>query len=509
MPKVKYHSSCDACLGSKVKCSQTKPCCARCAQQSYECVYGQYKPIGRPSTKAFRTLLLHPGTKARQESGVEYCDSKKQRLNGPSPYPLPQHVINKKKSDTGEPRNRHLDLFDESSPVNYPISQHRPLNLGCLASPITDTTSQTDLEMVDLKRNYISSTNLAIDTIYWDKPSTLLPGEIDILGEVTPDEPQVQEDSSPHYITNYLHPQPDSTSLIQQTNPEAQMEGLPKTLCDNLGLTDPSASFFANPSKSWEMPYMSDSISSYNYDVDKVSIININTPKSPERPDCYDFGFQNLPRVDKTHIRCTMRCHSRLNEHLTYLTDIQATKYNLSLDSFFNIDATVGRARNKMLHCPVCFGNSRCIQTLLLITMVQAKLLELFEREYTGNLYSINSDYASLTTSATNTSASLERPFPVSYTHTRLNVGKVQIDESMKLKFSTRLLKMYVRRQSKVIERLKFILLDIRQDYISSKVTRDLLDDILSRTDYLLGIIELTNGKNLEKPCRIVAPRLS
>ncbi|KAK4459521.1 hypothetical protein QBC42DRAFT_274221 [Cladorrhinum samala] len=52
MTDVKLRSSCDFCLSTKVKCSQTKPSCARCERQGQECIYSQYRRIGRPSTKS-------------------------------------------------------------------------------------------------------------------------------------------------------------------------------------------------------------------------------------------------------------------------------------------------------------------------------------------------------------------------------------------------------------------------------------------------------------------------
>lgn len=44
----KIRSSCDRCLDSKVKCSQSKPSCRRCLYQGQSCVYSLYRRIGRP-----------------------------------------------------------------------------------------------------------------------------------------------------------------------------------------------------------------------------------------------------------------------------------------------------------------------------------------------------------------------------------------------------------------------------------------------------------------------------
>ncbi|KAI0508955.1 hypothetical protein F5B22DRAFT_618706 [Xylaria bambusicola] len=51
MAEAKYRSSCDACLGAKIKCTREKPACLRCNERGRECVYSQYRKIGRPSYK--------------------------------------------------------------------------------------------------------------------------------------------------------------------------------------------------------------------------------------------------------------------------------------------------------------------------------------------------------------------------------------------------------------------------------------------------------------------------
>ncbi|KAI1358478.1 hypothetical protein F5Y08DRAFT_321752 [Xylaria arbuscula] len=51
MAEAKYRSSCDSCLGAKVKCTREKPACLRCNERGRECVYSQYRKIGRPSYK--------------------------------------------------------------------------------------------------------------------------------------------------------------------------------------------------------------------------------------------------------------------------------------------------------------------------------------------------------------------------------------------------------------------------------------------------------------------------
>ncbi len=45
---VKLRTSCDLCQTLKVRCSQEKPSCFRCAKNRQVCIYSPLRRIGRP-----------------------------------------------------------------------------------------------------------------------------------------------------------------------------------------------------------------------------------------------------------------------------------------------------------------------------------------------------------------------------------------------------------------------------------------------------------------------------
>ncbi|KAI0377298.1 hypothetical protein F5Y04DRAFT_264777 [Hypomontagnella monticulosa] len=45
---VKYRTSCDRCQNIKLRCSQEKPACRRCANKGFRCVYSPLRRMGRP-----------------------------------------------------------------------------------------------------------------------------------------------------------------------------------------------------------------------------------------------------------------------------------------------------------------------------------------------------------------------------------------------------------------------------------------------------------------------------
>lgn len=487
MPKVKYHSSCDACLGSKVKCSQTKPSCIRCVNQGFECVYGQYKAIGRPPNKSFHTGPLQLGTKSRKEPATRYNDTRGQRLHRLSPYPSTQYTFRQTELDISQAGNRHTSSIIDSSPYSYSFLQQNPLDDEALASCITNTASPTDIGIVAPAIDYTSDIDLTIDTSNGD-------GLYDLFLQDTIQESL--DNPAPHDAANYLNPLLNLTPLLQEVGPDKRMERIHSI---SLGINETSSSSSSHPyPRSPKIDDPSRFIIGYNYSQDGISMTDRSTPGFPGCSDYSGRKIESFPLIDETYTRCTMRCHDGTNEHLAYLTEIQATKYNISLDTFFNIDASISTMRNQMLRCPTCSGKPRFSQTLLLTTMVQSQLLGIFEREY-----------APMATTIINTFANPESLFSVPYTCAQLTVGKIQIEGLVKSKFSEQLLRMYIRRQLSLFARLQAILDDLKDDDISSKITSDLLVDVSNRAGYLLGILELRNGIRSNSVCRITAPYAS
>ncbi|OJI96120.1 hypothetical protein ASPVEDRAFT_219633 [Aspergillus versicolor CBS 583.65] len=71
-PAVKLRGSCQACAQSKLKCSQDKPTCARCAKRGTTCQYLVSKRAGRK--QGSRTSSLKTLSKEYQPTSVEESD---------------------------------------------------------------------------------------------------------------------------------------------------------------------------------------------------------------------------------------------------------------------------------------------------------------------------------------------------------------------------------------------------------------------------------------------------
>lgn len=55
---LKYRASCDSCNEARVRCSQTRPSCARCLKQGFECIYGISLRAGKHRADSFRNSVI-------------------------------------------------------------------------------------------------------------------------------------------------------------------------------------------------------------------------------------------------------------------------------------------------------------------------------------------------------------------------------------------------------------------------------------------------------------------
>jgi hypothetical protein len=72
-------------------------------------------------------------------------------------------------------------------------------------------------------------------------------------------------------------------------------------------------------------------------------------------------------------------------------------------------------------------------------------------------------------------------------------VGNIQLDETVKLAFSRRLVRLYLERQLGVVQQLSQLLGRAEGDAASVKVTQELLRDQLRRLEHFIGFITLTD----------------
>lgn len=477
MADVKIHESCDACLGSKVKCSQAKPSCSRCNQHGQECVYSPYRKIGRPSYKALAARASKLEQQERQTASGKCRASKKQCVQQPLPL-TPTQEKQKHGRQLPQPAaildDASIDdsLFSSTVSVLSPNVQTTAGQEGrdignyplVWSMPDSEFTADFGTSGYDIEE----ATNSADLGNIFDLWMAAVPMQTATQGGFAHDQTHTTSELNPNNSPRY----PNSSSHSNQTAIPFRQP----TYCSSTGEED---GYF-------QSRQVHSALDTYvpQHHKGHMTISTQTTAFSPS----------DLPVHPSSKPRCTWQCHVTLTTQLTYMTEYQANNSNLPLDFLLNLDKQINGERERVLGCPACLGNHRRGQTLMLVTMVVEKLLGFFEHDQIVDPPS-NVDTSLLSDSATHGSSRTSTDSMSSFPHITppLIVGDVQLDDSVKMAFCQRLLRTYLERQMRVVAQLDSILEGAKEKDVSCKVTSELLADVAKRAEYLLGIMVLTD----------------
>ncbi|OKL59516.1 hypothetical protein UA08_04993 [Talaromyces atroroseus] len=455
MVEIKYRASCDSCLRSKVKCSQTKPACSRCTQHGHQCVYSQYRKIGRPSHKTLAEQRKRKKPNLHQQSPVvaQPDDSTVQDCVHLDAIPA---------LDPGDTTAASSDVFDIHAEISLPCD-----------SSVFNMSASEQLDWTDLDNLLKSSTTLQPPE---DAMSISLSNDDHCspqagIGNFTGNIPQ-----SPRAVLE--------NSQLQQSEPFARRR-IPSTPRDRV-LPNRHHSDFSESVLSIHQARSSE----YH------QMLLTRTPTS-KKSSLSIFRPNNFPAYPSSFdTRCTLQCHASLANQLAYITECQASKSELAFDTLLNLDDNICMERIRILSCPSCMEKSCRAQTLMLLTMVVGNLLNLFENNIGSRN---NSERGSRDTGNSN------KPSPFLYTPRSLTIGDITVDDTIKAALSLRLLRTYLEEQVETVTHLDHLRLEAEDKDVGFKVTGDLVGDVRRRARYLLGIVVFAHGTDPVSVTRVVA----
>ncbi|EAW12044.1 Zn(II)2Cys6 transcription factor domain-containing protein [Aspergillus clavatus NRRL 1] len=483
MPDVKIRSSCDTCLTTKVKCSQTKPACARCLQHGRECVYSQYRKIGRPSARSLgatigRTDQLpkervgNSGRRLKRSQHQHSPRSPDESLSRGGAPLLPASV-------SSDPLGSCINPSHLTNPCAIPVPKTAP-------RPILDELDDGDRSASSARGSALSLDRNMSDSEIAASLATGLEygiGEVDWTAlESVFDGSAPQESSFPaqQQQQHFGRVAPSSWGTQQHSPGLAtprrtpQIERLFFSLPDEHSLFGGcSAAMDGQPAND---PLCQPTIASHS-DLSPLGELDLFAPST----------------------RCTSHCYAGLTSQLARISEVQAPGSNVALDVLLNLDGQVSPARDKILRCQFCLAGSGCAQTLMLLTLVVANVLSLFENscgpaddEGASGIDSgcVMGGPSPISGSSTPGSSDLRHGLPS--TTRALMLGDLPLNESVKRAFSRRLVRMYLDRQRRVVRQLHQLLRRTEGDNTSFKVTEDLLQDVRGRVERFIGFITLT-----------------
>ncbi|KAI1389348.1 uncharacterized protein F4822DRAFT_198186 [Hypoxylon trugodes] len=164
---VKYRTSCDRCQNIKLRCSQEKPACKRCAKKGLRCIYSPLRRMGRPR-KAGQAAPIIAGldensvtseTSASITQSSNLSDSRQERahtnlsdtLSQPTDYVSPADGRSGQQRHVLEPWSSETNLRNTHKFVSESITGGVSNSTDCYTAIIT-RTAKLEQSLIDAPR---------------------------------------------------------------------------------------------------------------------------------------------------------------------------------------------------------------------------------------------------------------------------------------------------------------------------------------------------------------------
>ena len=486
MADARYRTSCDACLSSKVKCSQNKPSCWRCTQHGQSCVYSQYRRIGRPP--------------------------KRHSLGGPTPKSQQTHKSQQSKS---RGNNINIQRKHASTPHPEPVSKILPAIRRDSAAPANSVANFEGAETLDTTDPHEMTWDFT-DVWTHEDMAACVPSETsDAFGAI--DNLDIRVYPTP--VTTSLEPDDlsstlDSTSTVKSSRDRRHhvtASPSPRVSDDHGRGTPPYLALISRPgcSSGTSSGYASISTSHSTEPrrqrrllrpISNTAFLTTNrgastsqhmTNEAPNKDTQYLFPSAYLP-ASPAPGPCLIQCHSRLSEQLNRLSDIRSAAITVSYDKLLALAEQTRQDRQKVLACQACFTHTRSCQTLLLLIMVIDALLALFEGDNPNCVLPVvdTVSFGSLDPAVEPDSPRSPPPLRQSF-HLPLIVGRFEVEKSLQTSFLSHLLRRHFESQKLAVEEIhsrisSYQIMAVKGD-LRYRVAAELLRDMSERIQELSG----------------------
>jgi hypothetical protein len=509
MADLRYRTSCDSCLSSKVKCSRTKPSCWRCSEQDHPCVYSKFRRIGRPPKRQASELIQHGELATFEERRGQKQAFQQQRPRTTTaaqhPASIPTSTAGSTVPDTPAP------ISESSLPSSYDFDA---ITLGGVSWDLAD---------VPFPAGAPSTQDVPdpFDTVV----------DFGLFGYATPVTTREEPGDT---FTSLSYPLPsldteDSTKPHNVSRPTSQSD---RNILDQAAgyvagfahYKQPGMPTPARAAISGTAGHHASSNVSLAYGEDVVDAQRKhNTPfrrilhcplerrvSLAERPSSSSQRTQTGPWRPPTQnsTRCRGHCHASLTEQLSRLGDFKSEECRLPFDMLLSLAEHIRLEREKVLTCSSCLGKTRACQTLMLVIMVLENLLFLFERTCEARPSLSSSVCTPDSTQPSDGHLGLAHGFDPHRDESNfggtvlalpsasppLMIGDLELDESFRVRFSRHLLRRHLDTQAATARELEvFLAVGIKDS--GYKVAAEILNDVYRRIEYFKGSVAFSDGE--------------
>ncbi|KAK7440921.1 hypothetical protein Landi51_10445 [Colletotrichum acutatum] len=364
--QFRLRNSCDRCQDTKLKCSQEKPACRRCARLGLPCVYSPIRRLGRPRKHSSNQL----------EDSTQLPQQQPRQQRQPPPPPPSSAVTS---SGVAGVRGGRKDEDQEGEITNMGQSHGGPSTSISLQKVPTPAFHETISPFSDAFLDAISGVNddrastivipsalhqpvidsnhqfdVVMETLFTTDPASSESLAAVSLTETSFEDLQNWATEQSHYNTPVdQHEQFGSEALTGTTK-------RPSTAAMNMSKGDAAAAVAA-----------------------------VSDVFGPEETSMH-FHTQPLPVstsvLTSSSLMCSNDCYRCLSQQLAGLNSLTNSSVTPNVDTILQIDRNMQALTKGLLNCPHCLANDSSLLLLSIIMDQATRLLDCFIEKVKPNV---------------------------------------------------------------------------------------------------------------------------
>ncbi|EXF85209.1 hypothetical protein CFIO01_03280 [Colletotrichum fioriniae PJ7] len=367
----RLRNSCDRCQDTKLKCSQEKPACRRCARLGLPCVYSPIRRLGRP--RKHSSNQLDESTQQRQQQP-------RQQRQPPPPPPSSSTI---QSSGVAGANGGGHDENHEGEVTNMGQSHGGPSTSTSLQKVPTPAFHETISPFTDAFLDAMSGGNDEVaSTIVI--PSALHQPVIDnnhqfdvVMETLFTTDPASSESLAAVSLTEttFEDLQNWATEPSHYNTPVDQHEQFGSEALT--GTTKRPSSSTINMSESGAA----------------AAVTAVSDVFGPEETSMH-FHTQSLPvstsSLTSSSLMCSNDCYRCLSQQLAGLNSLTNSSVAPNVDTILQIDRNMQALTKGLLNCPHCLANDSSLLLLSIIMDQATRLLDCFIEKVKPNMAAVD-----------------------------------------------------------------------------------------------------------------------
>ena len=198
----------------------------------------------------------------------------------------------------------------------------------------------------------------------------------------------------------------------------------------------------------------------------------------------------SCPSHQRHDTQCSNECYPALSRMLTRLTDWDAEREDIPLESLLRLDQELQYTMKEAIACCCCRGKLGNQAIIMLRIIALDNLLRLFEKQQNRSQKPITGAFSTRLASSPESRQNFQETFP--WTEESLLLGKYTVSDKVKAIVLRQLVLAFVEKLVVTLSELEGEI-DVSLKDFNRRIAREMVGEICSRAGFLKGMLRLAS----------------